>query len=245
MKKIIKGGTNVRETIFEDEYFDFVETHGIGVNDTPWSGLAVVSKGLAVKHVVEIRLNSKGMPEYNGDPIEYEYKDAYVTHGMRATMDTLEETEEYIEVLEDAVDFARRVNEYLYRNYDINDFTDVTSTTIHASSEDMRDPNWIDPEILMDEGFDVNGSEMDEVWRNYLSVPEESVYNEFDIITEGSSGTMYIEDYRDKVYPLRFEPIEVDWTEWCENEIQMAIDSNNAEEYKQKFRAYIKDLCNI
>lgn len=117
MKKFICANTE-NNVIFEDEYFTFTKARGIGMNDTPWYGLTVKTKEgtPAKKHVVEIRLNSMGMPDYNGEPITYQYSDAYVAHGMRQTMDTLEDTEEYIDVLEDAVDFARRVNEWLYRS---------------------------------------------------------------------------------------------------------------------------------
>ena len=122
MKRVIRGGTNVRETIFEDENFDFVRTHGIGMQDTPWTGLAVVTKpgSLAKKHVVEIRLNSIGNPDFNGEPVNYQYKDAYVAHGMRGEADTLDDTAEYIDVLEDALDFAYRVNNWIFDNYDID-----------------------------------------------------------------------------------------------------------------------------
>lgn len=118
MRKVIKGGTNVRETIFEDENFDFVRTHGIGRNDTPWTGLAVVTKEgtPAKKHVVEIRLNYKGDPEFDGTPVEYKYSGCQVAHGMRSQIDTLDDTAEYIEVLEDALDFAYRVNDWLFHN---------------------------------------------------------------------------------------------------------------------------------
>ena len=127
MKKVIRGGSNVRETIFEDEYFDLVKSHGIGINNTPWSGLDVVTKeGPARKHVVEIRLNTKdrGTHLFDGTPVNYEYRDCYIAHGMRSVMDTLDDTREYIKVLQDAVDFAERVNQYLYDNYDIYDHED-------------------------------------------------------------------------------------------------------------------------
>lgn len=118
MKKVVRGGSNVRETIFEDENFDFVRTHGVGVENTPWTGLAVVTKpgSLAKKHVVEIRLNSIGSPDFNGEPVDYKYSDTYVAHGMRNEIDTLDDTAEYIGVLEDALDFAERVNVWLYKN---------------------------------------------------------------------------------------------------------------------------------
>lgn len=116
MKKLIKAGTSSRDIIFEDEYFDFVRTSGIGMQNTPWTGLSVISKGLAEKHVVEIRLNPLGWVDFVGDPVDRKYKDAYVAHGMRTRSDTLDETIEYIEVLEDAVEFATAVNEWLAEN---------------------------------------------------------------------------------------------------------------------------------
>lgn len=125
-KKIIKCSRNFRETIFEDENFELRACHGVGVNETPWSGLEVITKegSLAKKHAVEIRLHSKGWADFDGTPVVYQYKDCYVAHGMRSRADTLSETQEYIDVLEDALDFAKRVNDYIYNNYDINDYED-------------------------------------------------------------------------------------------------------------------------
>lgn len=120
MKKFICANTE-NNIIFEDEYFTFTKTQRIGMNDTPLYGLTVKTKegSPAYKHAVEIRLNPRGTSHYrdfNGEPITFQYSDTYVAHGMRSTMDTLDDTEEYIDVLEDAVDFARRVNEWLYRS---------------------------------------------------------------------------------------------------------------------------------
>lgn len=118
MRKVIKGATNSRATIFEDRYFDFVMRRGVGIEDTPYFGLEVRTKEdtLAYKHVVEIRLNSKNFPDFHGEPVYYQYKDCYVAHGMRSRADTLEDTESYIYVLEDALEFARRVNKWLEEN---------------------------------------------------------------------------------------------------------------------------------
>lgn len=116
MKRMIRANARSHDVIFEDEYFEFIRTQGIGIDNTPWTGLAVLSKGLADKHVVEIRLNRKGFPDMDGNPVEYKYTNSYIAHGMRSSSDTLEETEEYIDVLEDAVDFARKIDSWLYNN---------------------------------------------------------------------------------------------------------------------------------
>lgn len=108
----------MNNVIFEDEYFEFVRTEGIGISNTPWSGLAVITKrgSIAEKHAVEIRLNNSNNPDYNGEPVEYTYRDCYIAHGMRSTMDSLDDTRECIDVLEDAVDFAEAINKWLLTN---------------------------------------------------------------------------------------------------------------------------------
>lgn len=114
MKRLIRASED--PVIFEDEMFTFKEKSGVGINNTPYTGLAVASKGLAEKHVVDIRLNRKGWQEFNGEPVHYKYTGAEVAHGMRSRADTLEETREYIDVLEDALDFAIRVNNWILDN---------------------------------------------------------------------------------------------------------------------------------
>ena len=111
MKLYIRSAS--KAPIFEDDWFSFYEESGIGVNNTPWRGLRVKSKGAAEKHVVEIRLNSKRSMPFNGEPVDYKYTGAYISHGMRGVSDTIEDTREYIEVLADAVDFAGMIDDWL------------------------------------------------------------------------------------------------------------------------------------
>lgn len=110
MKRYIKS--SISEPILTSKYFDLVEVGGTGVENTPWKGLKVYSKGPAYKHVVEVRLHSDN-PTFKGEPVIYHYKDTEVAHGMRGVTDTLEDTEEYIDVLKEAVDFAKRINKWL------------------------------------------------------------------------------------------------------------------------------------
>ena len=112
MKKIIRA-SKTADTIFEDKYFALVSQSGVGINNTPYTNLEVKSKDLASKHVVEIRLNTTQWEDFTGEPVRYTYKDCYIAHGMRSVTDTLDETAEYIEVLEDALNFADKVNAYL------------------------------------------------------------------------------------------------------------------------------------
>lgn len=116
MKKYVKA-SKAGQVIFEDEYFEFMEVSGVGVQQTPWTGLKIRSKELALKHVVEIRLIKKGNPRYDGTPVYLEYSGCHIAHGMRSSIDTLDDTKEYVMVLEDAIDFAERVNDYLHRKF--------------------------------------------------------------------------------------------------------------------------------
>lgn len=98
-----------------DGLFTLVEESGVGVKNTPWTGLAVRSNGSAKDHVVEVRLNQNNT-RFEGEPVEFSYNGVYVSHGMRGRVDTLEDTQEYINVLQSALDFAYQVEEYLAGN---------------------------------------------------------------------------------------------------------------------------------
>ena len=100
-----------REVIKEFENFTLEYITGVGINDTPYEELEVRSKGLAEKHVVSIRLDS-GVYAFNGEPVKRLVTKVYVNHGMRMQMDTLAETQEYIKVLQEALDVAFEVQKY-------------------------------------------------------------------------------------------------------------------------------------
>lgn len=115
MKRYIKSsiqGKNVIATS-KDDMFTLVSEDGIGIENTPWKGLSVIGGDLAKKHVVEIRMITKGSPDFNGEPVKYEYSGAYVAHGMRNQIDTLSDTKEYIQVLQSALDFAQGMDKYI------------------------------------------------------------------------------------------------------------------------------------
>lgn len=105
----------VTKTGLKTDLFELVIVDGIGVANTPYTKLEVLPGGLARKHVVDVRLNYPWQ-DFNGTPITYKYSDAYVTHGMRGDFDTLDDTLEYIEVLKQAVKFAKQVNRYIKKN---------------------------------------------------------------------------------------------------------------------------------
>ena len=118
MKKVIRATTD-NNVIFEDPYFALRKRSGIGVNNTPYEQLEVISKSTPAKYVVEIRLDAY-YSDFNGEPVKYQYRNspATVAHGMAMRTETLEDTIEYIDVLEDAVAFARKVNSWINANPD-------------------------------------------------------------------------------------------------------------------------------
>lgn len=105
----------VTKTGLKTDLFELVIVNGIGVKNTPYTKLEVLAEGLARKHVVDVRLNYS-WEDFKGILIKYKYSNAYVTHGMRGDFDTLEDTLEYIEVLKQAVKFAKEVNRYIKKN---------------------------------------------------------------------------------------------------------------------------------
>ena len=106
------------EVIFSEDDFTLCKEYGIGMSDTPWEGLIVKSSDAAEKHVVEVRLCIVGNPPYDGTPVKHRYdpERTKISHGMRMITDTFADTEEYIKVLEAALAFAKRVNQYIIDN---------------------------------------------------------------------------------------------------------------------------------
>ena len=105
-----------RTEIRKFDNFILYYENGVGANDTPYEELVVKSIGLAEKHVVEVRLDYRGMHEYNGEPIKFVYNNIEVSHGMRMKKDTLLDTKEYIDVLKEALDVAFEVQKYCILN---------------------------------------------------------------------------------------------------------------------------------
>ena len=107
----------VKKTGLKTDLFELVIITGIGTKNTPYTELEVLTKGLARKHAVDVRLeDSSPLEKFNGTPVKYSYSGSYVAHGMRDTSDTLDDTLEYIEVLKQAVRFAKQVNRYIKKN---------------------------------------------------------------------------------------------------------------------------------
>lgn len=94
--------------------FSLFENNGVGINNTPWTGYRVSCSGLADKHVVEVKLDQIAQGDFDGNPVTYLPRFCYVGHGMRSPIDTGADTEEYIKVLQEALDFKKEIDSYFY-----------------------------------------------------------------------------------------------------------------------------------
>ncbi len=118
MKRIVASGY---DSIMEsnDGLFKLVKYESTGRDNIHYTALEVKSGELARKFVVEIRLNST---VFQDEDFQYKYypEGTYVAHGMSMTHENLEDTEDYIYVLREAVEFARKVNAYIRKHPEWN-----------------------------------------------------------------------------------------------------------------------------
>lgn len=109
-RRIIRASEDRSKTVLlSSDMFELVEVNGIGRNNTPFTLKEVVSKGLAKKWVVSIHMDSRGFYDFEGDPVVYSYRGCYINYGLRMKVDT--HIEEYIKVLNAAVDFKNKIDE--------------------------------------------------------------------------------------------------------------------------------------
>ena len=98
-------------------------------------------------------------------------------------------------------------------------------------------------------GVDTNDTEFDDMWNTWLAKPEEAINIELQIFPEpsiqGNSGGMFIHDESGEERTENGYPWYEDWEDWLDWQWQAAASSKNAEQYKKKYRAHIKELCGI
>lgn len=94
--------------------------------------------------------------------------------------------------------------------------------------------------------MEMDDYDFEDFWSAYLSLPEDEVNTELQIFPEpsvqGGMGSMYIFDESGEE---RFSDVSVDFGEWCDKQMVMAMNSKSAEDYKRQYREWVKDLCNI
>lgn len=88
--------------------------------------------------------------------------------------------------------------------------------------------------------------EFQDLYDDYLGDPEAEVDDELQIFTEPSGqagmGDIYITDDSGEE---RFEEVVIDLNEFEDKEIELAAASSSADEYKEKFRAWMKEVCGL
>ena len=82
--------------------------------------------------------------------------------------------------------------------------------------------------------------EFENMWDRYLAGPEDEVNKQLQIFTEpsiqGGMGGMFIFDESEEGN----ESFAIDFQDWCDKELNMAAESKNAKEYKQKYKAFVE-----
>lgn len=96
------------------------------------------------------------------------------------------------------------------------------------------------------ESLDLRSEAFEDMWNQWLASAESEVDKQLQIFTEpsiqGGYGSMFVFDESNQD---RFESISVDFGDWCETEMYLAAQSRNEAEYKKKYEAWMKKLCNI
>ena len=92
-----------------------------------------------------------------------------------------------------------------------------------------------------DDWYDIESDEeFENMWSRYLAGPEDEVNKELQIFTEpsiqGGMGGMFIFDESGHGY----KSFSIDFRDWCDRERDMAAESNNADEYKQKYKDFVE-----
>lgn len=98
--------------IFTTKNFTFQEKSDVGINNTPFTALEVISKHLASKYGIFINFRAFN-DEFVGNPVQIVYDGVYVSHDPRGCIDTLEETSEMLFVMHEALVFAEIVWNYI------------------------------------------------------------------------------------------------------------------------------------
>ena len=78
----------------------------------------------------------------------------------------------------------------------------------------------------------------EEAWDKYLSEPENTVENQKQISVQSNFKSVYIND--ESVNDNN--PIIIDFIEWCDAEICMAMEANSVKDYEKLYADYI-DRC--
>ena len=96
---------------------------------------------------------------------------------------------------------------------------------------------------------DLTDEPFEDFWMAYLGRPENKINDELQLFVEpsvqGGSGIVEIYDESGQDRKENGYPWSSDFYEWCEREFNMAISSTSEEEYANKYREFIKEICGV
>lgn len=104
--------------IFKSKNFKFYLISSKGIRNTPYTKPIIESVGDAKRYVLDIEFEFSDY-EFEGRPINYIPKAIRINYHGYNMNSSSESVEEYINLLESAIDFASRVVDY-YKDYGIN-----------------------------------------------------------------------------------------------------------------------------
>ena len=117
MKRYVKASTGGAILTSVDGNFSLVQESGIGMQDTPWTGYKVKRSKLADTYVVDVRIDNR-WSDFNGEPVEYEPRRCEVSYGMRMAHNTVSDIRQFIALLEEAISFKQKLDDYFSSQYD-------------------------------------------------------------------------------------------------------------------------------
>lgn len=107
---------------------------------------------------------------------------------------------------------------------------------------------WLDSEARERLSDLESDEDFEDFWSDYLGPIENEVNQKLEIFpepsTQGGVGSVFIYDESGQDRWDSFE-CDVDFQEWCDQEIEMALSSKTAAEYKKKYEAYVRKICGI
>lgn len=108
--------SHITEVIFENENFKFAKTCEYSRTDgCYYNGLEVISKARALHYKIRIVLQSYDFIK-SEDHLNYTWRYCGCNISSYTFNSCINEATEIINILNDALDFAKKVNEYLFHN---------------------------------------------------------------------------------------------------------------------------------
>lgn len=93
--------------------FSLVLEGGGDVDTVFWKGLGTRNPEYNNKYLIQIYLKDCGQIRIDEIHTKYKYNSSYVYTGMKTNEYTHAELEEYIELLQEAIEFSKKINKFI------------------------------------------------------------------------------------------------------------------------------------